>query len=127
MSDYITKDSGQREDFSTGSRRDTQDGKPRYDLIPVGPLKRLANLYMRGAIKYGENNYQKGQPYRRTLASLLRHIYAWVEGDRSEDHLSAVAWGVFALMYYEDQIALGNLPKELDDLFNEEQIRDKDV
>lgn len=109
--DFITKDSGKRESFDSGMVRDTQDGKPRYDLIPVQPLKRLADLYMRGAIKYDDNNWQKGQPYSRAYASLFRHMIAWREGDRSEDHLAAVAWNAFALMWYED-----NKP-ELDDLF----------
>ena len=30
-STYITKDSGQRREFVTGSRRDVADGKGRYD------------------------------------------------------------------------------------------------
>lgn len=109
---YKTKDSGKRQDFETGSRRDTQDGKPRYDLIPVEPLKRVAFLYTRGAEKYDDWNWAKGQPYSRVYASLLRHIYAWREGERTEDHLSAVVWNAMALMYFEDT------KPELDDLFN---------
>ena len=34
--DYITKDSGERLEFTTGSLRDTQKGKPRIDLIDLG-------------------------------------------------------------------------------------------
>jgi hypothetical protein len=108
---YRTKDSGKRQEFESGMVRDTQEGKPRYDLIPVSSLKRLADLYARGAIKYDDNNWTKGQPYSRAYASLFRHLIAWREGERSEDHLAAVAWNAFALMYYED-----NKP-ELDDLF----------
>lgn len=111
---FVTKDSGKRQEFETGMVRDTADGKPRYDLVPVSPLKRLADLYMRGAIKYEEDNWQKGQPYSRAYASLLRHVYAWREGDRTEDHLAAAAWNAFTIMWYED-----NKP-ELDDLFNKE-------
>jgi hypothetical protein len=110
---YTTKDSGKRQSFETGMVRDTQDGKPRYDLIPVSSLKRLADLYMRGAIKYDDNNWTKGQPYSRAYASLLRHVYAWREGDRTEDHLAAAAWNCFAIMWYEDH------KPELDDLFKE--------
>jgi hypothetical protein len=39
---YTTKDSGKREEYKSGMRRDTQEGKPRYDLIPTWFLKRLA-------------------------------------------------------------------------------------
>lgn len=110
---FITKDSGKRQEFESGMVRDTQEGKPRYDLIPVEGLHRLADLYARGAEKYDENNWQKGQPYSRAYASLFRHLIAWREGDRTEDHLAAVAWNAFALMWYE-----ANKP-ELDDLFGE--------
>lgn len=113
---FITKDSGKREDFSTGARRDVQEGKPRFDLIPTSSLRRLADLYARGAVKYGENNFEKGMPFTRVYASLFRHLIQWREGDRTEDHLAAVAWNAFALMYYEDAIEKGILPKELNDI-----------
>lgn len=109
---YKTKDSGKRQDFPTGMVRDVQEGKPRYDLIPVGPLRRVADLYARGAEKYGDHNWTLGQPYSRAYASLFRHLIAWREGDRSEDHLAGVIFNAMALMYYED-----NLPEQ-DDLFN---------
>jgi len=108
---FITKDSGERQSFESGMVRDTQEGKPRYDLIPVGPLRRVADLYARGAIKYDDNNWMKGQPYSRAYASLFRHVIGWREGDRTEDHLAGVIFNAMALMYYED-----NKP-ELDDLF----------
>lgn len=114
--EFITKDSGKREDFATGARRDVQEGKPRYELIPVSALKRLAELYSRGAVKYGENNFTLGIPFKRVMASLLRHAFQYLEGDRSEDHLAGCSWNAFALMYYEEQIRRGLLPKELDDL-----------
>ena len=112
--EYLTKDSGKRQCFDSGMVRDTQEGKPRYDLIPVEGLRRLADLYARGAEKYDENNWQKGQPYSRVYASLFRHLIAWREGDRAEDHLAAVAWNAFALMWYEE-----NRP-ELNNLFGEQ-------
>lgn len=99
---YETKDSGERQSFESGMVRDTQDGKPRYDLIPVGPLKRLAGLYARGAEKYDADNWQKGQPYSRAYASLFRHLIQWRAGENDEDHLAAVAWNAFALMWYEE-------------------------
>jgi hypothetical protein len=99
---YATKDTGKREKMTTGSQRDTQTGKPRYDLIPADSLKRLADLYARGAEKYDDNNWRKGQPYSRVTASLLRHVYAFIDGDESEDHLAAIAWNAFAIMHFQD-------------------------
>jgi hypothetical protein len=112
---FETKDSGSREGFSTGARRDVQNDKPRYDLIPPIMLRRLAELYGRGAVKYGENNYQKGMPFTRVYASMFRHMMQYREGDKSEDHLSAVIWNATALMFYEDAIEAGQLPAELND------------
>jgi len=99
--EFVTKDSGQREEFDSGAKRDTQTGKPRYDLIPAGPLKRLAELMARGAEKYDDNNWTKGMPASRFLASLMRHIEAYRLGDREEDHLAGVVFNAFALMYFE--------------------------
>ncbi len=113
---YETKDSGKRDEFETGARRDTQDDKPRYDLIPPEALKRLAELYARGAAKYGEGNFEKGMPFRRVYASLLRHLFSWAMAEHDEDHLAAVAWNAFALMFYEEKILDGSLPYELDDM-----------
>lgn len=111
--EFITKDSGKRQSFSTGMVRDVQDDKPRFDLIPTEGLRRLADLYARGAEKYGDDNWKKGQPFSRAYASLFRHLIQWREGDRTEDHIAAVVFNAFALIYYEE-----NLP-EMNDLFEE--------
>ena len=95
------RDSGKRELFDGGAVRDVQEDKPRYELIPPGPLERLAHHYTAGAKKYDDYNWQKGIPTSRILASLLRHIEAYRSGDTVEDNLSAAAWNIFALMYFE--------------------------
>lgn len=114
--DFITKDSGERQEFSTGSVRDTATGKGRFDLIPTEPLRRLAKLYERGAVKYGERNWEKGQPLMRYVDSAMRHLNCLVAGEPLEDHAVAVAWNMFAFMYTQSMIAGGLLPKELDNL-----------
>lgn len=50
---YVTKDSGKRQDYESGMKRDVQEGKPRYDLIYEPMLTRWAELMARGAEKYG--------------------------------------------------------------------------
>lgn len=110
------KDSGEREEFSTGSVRDTRKGKGRFDLIPPGPLKRLAVHYENGAVKYGENNWRKGQPLGRYLDSAERHINELKDLKHDEDHAAAVAWNAFAFMFTVEKILSGELPAELDDI-----------
>ena len=104
---YQTKDSGERINYDSGMRRDIQDGKPRYDLIPLMPLKRLAELYTRGAEKYGDRNWQLANSQEeldRFKGSAMRHMFQWAEGDESEDHAIAVVFNLFAYLYVEDKL-----------------------
>ena len=109
------KDSGKRQEFKTGSVRDTSEGKGRYDLITPVALARLAKHYENGSRKYGDRNWEKGQPICRYLDSAIRHLYKHLEGDRSEDHLAAGAWNIMGAIHTEEMIERGLLPKELDD------------
>lgn len=113
---FVTKDSGQREEFNTGSKRDSREGKGRYDLLPPIAIRRLAQLYERGAVKYGDHNWQKGQPLSRYLDSAIRHAFQVLEGDTTEDHAAAAAWNFLAVIHTQEMIAAGKLPEELDDL-----------
>lgn len=103
--------------FETGAQRSSGEGKGRYDLIPTRPVRRLAKHYEKGANAYGARNWEKGMPFSRLIDSAKRHIDQYLEGDRSEDHLAAVAWNVFALMHFEE------VKPELNDVPNEPEIK----
>lgn len=60
----VLKDSGQREQFTTGSQRDTRENEGRYDLLPMHAIERLAKVYEAGAKKYDANNWRKGQSFK---------------------------------------------------------------
>jgi nucleoside 2-deoxyribosyltransferase len=109
-------DSGQRQHFSTGSVRDFRKGKGRYDLMPAAAMHRLARHYENGAAKYGDRNWEKGQPVGRFLDSALRHIFGFLGGKREEDHLAAAAWNCLGAIETLERIAAGLLPATLDDL-----------
>jgi hypothetical protein len=110
------KDSGERRDFDTGSRRDVRRGKGRFDLVNPIALKRLARHYENGGAKYGDHNWELGQPMMSYLDSAIRHLYTFIEGNRDEDHLAAVMWNAAAAIYTEEMIRRGILPDELDDM-----------
>jgi hypothetical protein len=112
---FVTKDSGERQEFQTGSVRDTREGKGRFDLVPPGPLMRLAQLYERGAQKYGDRNWERGQPLMRYIDSAMRHLNRLLAGEPLEDHAAAVAWNMFGYMHTLEEVAAGRLPPELDD------------
>lgn len=110
---YVVKDSGKRKEFATGAVRDASFGKGRFDLIPAYPLFRLAKLYEAGSLKYAERNWEKGIPTGRFMDSGFRHLMNYQNGDRSEDHLAAVLWNICGLIWTQEQVRLGLLPKEL--------------
>lgn len=113
--EFVVKDSGERQEFETGSRRDTRTGKGRFDLIPTYPMKRLARLYEAGAAKYGDRNWEKGQPLMRYLDSASRHLNNLIAGEPEEDHASAIVFNIFGYIYTLQQIETRRLPAELDD------------
>jgi 5'-deoxynucleotidase YfbR-like HD superfamily hydrolase len=107
IGEYVTKDSGARVEYDSGMRRDTNEGKPRYDLIPIKPLRRLAELYARGAVKYGDRNWQLAnsqEELERFKASGLRHMFQWLNGEDDEDHAIATVWNIFAVLFVEDKL-----------------------
>jgi hypothetical protein len=110
------KDSGVRESFDTGSRRDTRDGKGRFDLLPTRALQRLARHFEGGSKKYGDRNWEKGQPISRYLDSGLRHAFKYLQGERDEDHLIAAVWNLLCAADTEERIKVGLLSKELNDV-----------
>ena len=104
MSEFETKDSGERIKFSTGMQRDINDNKPRFDLvmpfdIPYDEqlLTRWAKLMQRGAVKYGNRNWEKaGTPeeLHRFMDSAFRHFIQWLCDESDEDHASAVLFNI---------------------------------
>ena len=81
-------------------------GKLRYDLIPVYPLRRLAEVYTIGSKKYDDRNWEKGLKWGRVYAAMQRHATAFWNGEDldpedRQHHLASVAWCAFALMEYQ--------------------------
>lgn len=103
---WQTKDSGDRIEFGTGAVRDTQEGKSRPDLISPYFLMRLGDLLARGAVKYGERNWEKGQSTSRALASCMRHLVQYMMGDVSEDHIAAVAFNAMVIIDHQERVKL---------------------
>jgi hypothetical protein len=109
---FVTKDNGKREEFNTGMMREPQDDKPRYDLIDRAFLKRWAELMARGAKKYAEDNWRKAatqEELTRFRASAIRHLFQYLEGDRSEDHAAAVAFNLAGAEMVEEKLKKGPL------------------
>jgi hypothetical protein len=109
-------DTGSRRTAPTGSVRDQSEGKGRWDLLPYFGLLRWALRMEKGVPKYGERNWEKGQPASWYADSAMRHLVKHVAGMTDEDHLGAAQWNVGALAELEARCARGDLPVELLDL-----------
>lgn len=115
---YETKDSGERQHYSTGMQRDVTTGKARFDLIvPEGVpyehqmLTRLAQLMTRGAEKYDARNWEKAgttEEMARFKESAFRHFMQWITGlNDGEDHAAAVMFNITAYETTKYKISLG--------------------
>ena len=135
--EFVTKDSGVREQYSTGMQRDTEAGKPRFTLLfpkilPYAQnlIVRTAELLSRGAEKYKTRNWEDArtpEELERYLSSAFRHFVQWQEsitgpcectidelGDRnddcelhSEDHAAAVLFNIMGAEYVNWRIKSG--------------------
>lgn len=56
-------------------------GKPRVDLVPPEAIVAMATVLGFGASKHGERDWERGYPWSRYYASLLRHLLAWKAGE----------------------------------------------
>ena len=86
----------------------------RFDLIPTGPLWKLAEHYGRGARKYEARNWEKSYAWSLSYAAMQRHLNQFWAGESIDEdtgghHLAAAAFHCFALMEWE------NTHPELDD------------
>lgn len=68
---------------------------------------KLAELYGKGAEKYEARNWEKGIAWSLCMASMMRHITLFWEGESLDSetgchHLTSAAFYCLALMQYEE-------------------------
>lgn len=108
---WVTKSTGEKAAFANGGVRDTEVGKPRFDLlrpttVPYADqmLTRFAALMARGAEKYSSRNWEQfsdTEALQRARSSAARHFEQWLSGERDEDHAAAVWFNIMAAEYIE--------------------------
>lgn len=75
-------------------------GKIRWDLLPVAPLRDAAAVLTKGLDKYSHRNWEKGFNWSVPYASAMRHLSAWHAGEDfdPETGLSHIAHAMCNLM-----------------------------
>lgn len=87
--------------FETGAKRDSNEGKAFIHNLLGYTRQRFGYHMALGAKNYGDGNWLKGLPTECYLESVDRHLASFMDGDRSEDHLSAIIFGIQGCMINE--------------------------
>lgn len=88
-------------------KNDRADGKLRWDLLPLAEIEDIVRVYTVGAEKYKADSWKNiPEGFERYRAALLRHMVAYMKGDRFDKdtgamHLAQVCWNAIALLYYD--------------------------
>lgn len=86
LSDIVGKDV----ETVTNKRGGSQSRVPvRFDLIDGPALFKMAHVLYEGAEKYGANNW-RAIDIEDHLNHLIMHAYAYLSGDRTDEHLSHI-------------------------------------
>lgn len=96
-------------------------GKLRFDLIPVEALESFVEVLTLGAIKYADHNWRLGLNYSRVYGATQRHLNAFWKGERNDKesnlhHLAHALCELFFLLQFD----LENRT-ELDDRYRNEK------
>lgn len=102
---------------ATGRKDD--NGKLRFDLLPVRPLEQIASIYTYGANKYDDNNWRGGISWGRVFGASMRHLWAFWRGEDNDpesglSHLAHAAFGCLTLLEYMET------HRELDDRIHQD-------
>jgi hypothetical protein len=91
MSERKVKGVGRDAPVVTNANGGKQSGSPyRADLFPPRAFLSVSEVLAHGARKYGEDNWRRIE-VREHLNHCLAHLFAYLAGDGSDDHLEHAA------------------------------------
>lgn len=90
------------------------DIKTRFDLVDGKAMFAMAAVLHEGAVKYGANNW-RGISIEDHLNHLIMHAYAYLAGDRSDEHLSHIMCRAMFAQAVELQTPVNNDDLNVDD------------
>lgn len=79
------------------------DGKLRWELLPLEPIEDVIKILMLGANKYGDENWKLvvKENKMRYYNAMMRHISAWKKGEAAdkESNLNPLAHAACCLIF----------------------------
>jgi hypothetical protein len=87
-------------------------GKTRYDLFTYEALDQIGQVLAYGTAKYADRNWEKGIPYGRVFAAIMRHLWAWWGGEKNDpetglNHLAHAGCNIVFLLTFEKRNMAG--------------------
>ena len=81
------------------------EGKARWDLLPIDVIEEAVDILTFGADKYGDNNWQKVDK-KRYVAAFFRHFASYLKGDMIDEesgrhHLAHALTNIIFLFWKE--------------------------
>ena len=82
-------------------------GKLRWDLVPIEALEKVVDVFTYGAKKYGDRNWEKGIELDRLYAAAMRHLAEAQKGvaldeESGKPHLAHAAANLLMWMHLQD-------------------------
>ena len=80
-------------------------GKLRWDLLPLNLIEKVVEIYTFGAEKYGANTRQNLEDgYNRYKAAMFRHLMEFEKGNVIDDesgreHMAHMVWNAIAMLH----------------------------
>lgn len=105
---------------ASGIKHDS--GKPDLSLLSSIALFKIGQVMTFGKNKYAAHNWRKGMAWSRLLASLLRHVLAYMSGEDKDpesglSHLAHAGCCISMLLEFEDTFP------NLDDRYKPEGVK----
>ena len=84
-------------------------GKPQWAIVDFKSLEPMVEVLEFGAKKYARDNWKKGLPTREICESLLRHIFAYLDGEDVDpesgiSHIGHMQCNTMFLAYMEREL-----------------------
>ena len=81
---------------------DNNGDKPRYELVPVAPLRGVASVLTLGDKKHPDSDWSEGRSFALHYGAAQRHMNAYWSGETHDaegfHHLAAAAANIMILM-----------------------------
>ena len=93
-------------DGATSKFVKNDEGKRRWELIPVDALEEIIKVLEHGAVKYDDHNWSRGAAWSRYWSATMRHVTAWWWGESNDEetglsHLAHAGCCIIFLLAYE--------------------------